>query len=61
MYLHSLPNSRKNVPDLVADPVPLIQDVKTLVEEHRFDRPEMAMTSKPVLEWWKRVSRLAPG
>ncbi|KAF2358871.1 Zinc finger CXXC-type [Trinorchestia longiramus] len=54
MYLHSLPNTRKNVPDLVADPVPLIQDVKTLVEVHRFDRPELAMTSKPVLEWWQR-------
>ncbi|KAK3927362.1 JmjC domain-containing histone demethylation protein 1 [Frankliniella fusca] len=49
MYLHSLPINKKNVPELVQDPIQLIRDVKTLVEKHRHDSPEKAITGRPVL------------
>ncbi|XP_042220286.1 uncharacterized protein LOC121865035 isoform X3 [Homarus americanus] len=54
MYLHALPTSKKCVPDLITDPIALIRDVRTVVEKHRYDKPELARTSKPVLEWWPR-------
>jgi len=49
MYLHSLPSTKKNVPDLISDPVALIHDVRCLVEQHRHDNPEAAVTGNPVL------------
>lgn len=59
MYLHALPTSKKCVPELITDPIALIRDVRTVVEQHRYDKPELARTSKPVLEWWTRVSGAA--
>ena len=56
MYLHALPTSKKCVPELITDPIALIRDVRTVVEQHRYDKPELAKTCKPVLEWWSRVS-----
>lgn len=49
MYLHSLPSTKKNVPELIRDPVALIHDVRCLVEQHRNDNPESAVTGNPVL------------
>ncbi|XP_071566399.1 jmjC domain-containing histone demethylation protein 1 [Temnothorax nylanderi] len=49
MYLHSLPSTKKNVPELIRDPVALIHDVRCLVEKHRHDNPEAAVTGNPVL------------
>lgn len=49
MYLHSLPSTKKNVPELIRDPVALIHDVRCLVEQHRHDNPESAVTGNPVL------------
>lgn len=49
MYLHSLPSTKKNVPELIHDPVALIHDVRCLVEQHRHDSPEAAVTGNPVL------------
>lgn len=49
MYLHSLPATKKNVPETIQDPVKLIQDVSVLVERHRHDSPELAITGTPVL------------
>ncbi len=49
MYLHSLPPTRKNVPDLLANPVTLIHDVRTLVEQHRNDQAHLAVTGVPVI------------
>lgn len=49
MYLHSLPSTKKNVPELIRDPVALIHDVRCLVEQHRSDNPESAVTGNPVL------------
>ncbi|KAL0117142.1 hypothetical protein PUN28_010170 [Cardiocondyla obscurior] len=49
MYLHSLPSTKKNVPELIRDPVALIHDVRCLVEQHRHDNPETAVTGNPVL------------
>lgn len=49
MYLYSLPKQRKSVPDLVRDPVQLIKDVRSLVERHCRDMPELAVTGRPIL------------
>lgn len=49
MYLHMLPSNKKNVPDLLRDPVSLIQDVRTLIGLHRQDSRELAITGRPVL------------
>ncbi|XP_059618296.1 jmjC domain-containing histone demethylation protein 1 [Phlebotomus argentipes] len=49
MYLYDLPPNKKNVPDLIKDPVALIKDVRTLVERHCKDSPELAITGRPVL------------
>lgn len=49
MYLHSLPATKKSVPEIIQDPVKLIQDVSVLVERHRHDSPELAVTGVPVL------------
>lgn len=49
MYLYDLPPHRKNVPELIKDPVELIKDVRTLVERHCKDSPELSITGRPVL------------
>lgn len=49
MYLYDLPPQRKNVPELIKDPVQLIKDVRSLVERHCKDSPELAVTGKPIL------------
>ncbi|KAK6640685.1 hypothetical protein RUM44_012382 [Polyplax serrata] len=49
MYLHSLPTNRKNVPELIKDPIALVKDVRTVVEQHRHDSAELAVTGKSVL------------
>lgn len=49
MYLHMLPPHKKNVPDLLRDPVSLIQDVRTLIGLHRQDNRELAITGRPIL------------
>ncbi|XP_014300265.1 jmjC domain-containing histone demethylation protein 1 isoform X1 [Microplitis demolitor] len=49
MYLHSLPSTKKNVPELIRDPVALIHDVRGLVEQHRHDNPDAAITGRPIL------------
>lgn len=49
MFLYDLPPQRKNVPELIRDPVQLIKDVRCLVERHCKDSPELAITGKPVL------------
>ena len=49
MFLHSLPSNKKNVPELIHDPIALIKDVRTLVEQHRHDSPEAAVTGKSIL------------
>lgn len=50
MYLHQLPAQRKNVPELLGDPIALIRDVRTLVERHRRDVRELAVTGFPILQ-----------
>lgn len=37
------------MPDLLANPVALIQDVRTLVEQHRKDQSHLAVTGIPVI------------
>lgn len=49
MYLHTLPINKKNVPELITDPIALIRDVRKVVELHRHDSPELAITGRCVL------------
>ncbi|XP_025836100.1 jmjC domain-containing histone demethylation protein 1 isoform X2 [Agrilus planipennis] len=49
LYLHMLPANKKNVPDLIKNPVALIQDVRTLIGLHRQDSRELAITGRPIL------------
>lgn len=49
MFLYDLPPHRKNVPELIKDPVELIKDVRTLVERHCKDSAELSITGRPVL------------
>lgn len=49
MYLYDLQPQKKNVPELVKDPVALIKDVRNLVERHCKDSPDLAITGKAVL------------
>lgn len=57
MYLHSLPPTRKNVPDILANPVALIQDVRTLMGEHRQDQVHLSITGVPVVTIAPQVPR----
>lgn len=49
MYLYALPSHKKNVPELVKDPVALIKDMRSLVEHHCKDIPGLAVTGLPIL------------
>lgn len=49
MYLYALPSHKKNVPELVKDPVALIKDMRSLVEHHCKDIPGLAITGVPIL------------
>src|ERR1700735_4589295 len=51
MYLHQLPIQRKNVPSLIYDPVELLRAVRQVVEDHRYDNPDKAVTGFPILVW----------
>lgn len=49
MYLHALPAHKKNVPDIIPMAVKLITDVRDLVQIHRKDNPNLAVTGKCIL------------
>jgi F-box and leucine-rich repeat protein 10/11 len=49
MYLHALPAHKKNVPDIIPQAVKLITDVRDLVQIHRKDNPNLAVTGKCIL------------
>lgn len=51
LYLHSLPVNKKNVPSFIKDPVSLIRDIRIIVEVHKNDLPERAITGRPLLFW----------
>jgi len=51
LYLHSLPANKKNVPSLMKDPVSLVKDMRTIVEAHKNDKHERAITGRPLLFW----------
>jgi len=51
MFIHALPVTRKMVPKLIKDPVGLIRDIRTIVETHKNDTDDKAVTGKPLLYW----------
>ena len=44
MYIHALPVSKKNVPPIIKQPINLVRDVKVVVEEHKNDNQDKAIT-----------------
>ena len=46
MYLHNLPVSKKNVPVMLPDPIAVVKDVRTIVNAHKDDCPDQAITGK---------------
>ena len=57
LYLHSLPPTRKNIPDVLTNAAALIHDVRTLVEKHRKDQKHLAVTGLPVVTLRPLVSQ----
>ena len=51
MYIHALAVSKKNVPPLLMEPINLVRDIKVLVESHKTDDPDLAVTGQPMLFW----------
>ena len=51
MYIHALPVSKKNVPLILRQPINLVRDVRVVVNDHKEDAMENAITGKPILYW----------
>ena len=51
MFIHALPVTRKSVPGLLPDPVAVIRAVRDIVETHKNDDAEKAVTGQPLLCW----------
>jgi F-box/leucine-rich repeat protein 10/11 len=51
MYIHALPVSKKCVPSLIGEPINLVRDVRAIVDQHRNDSAELAVTGTPLLHW----------
>ena len=50
-YLHTRPMESKDVPVMIPNPVSLLGCVKKIIESHKDDCPEKAVTGKYVLRW----------
>merc|ERR1712223_1125301 len=53
MFLHHLPQNKKNVPSTLKDPRSLIKDICTLVRAQGNTSNDEAVTGQPVLRWTK--------
>ncbi len=51
MYIHALAVSKKAVPPLLPEPINLVRDIRSVVEDHRKDDPEAAVNGRPLLYW----------
>jgi F-box/leucine-rich repeat protein 10/11 len=51
MYIHALAVSKKAVPPLIPEPINLVRDVRAIVEAHKGDSADKAVTGKPLLYW----------
>ncbi|XP_026815603.1 jmjC domain-containing histone demethylation protein 1 isoform X1 [Rhopalosiphum maidis] len=49
-YLHILPANKKNVPPLIKDAIELIRNVAIVINKHKNDKPEDAISGKPILK-----------
>lgn len=50
-WLTQLPPSKRFVPDLLLSAENLLNDVKTLIDDHQHDDHNLAITNRPVLFW----------
>jgi F-box/leucine-rich repeat protein 10/11 len=51
MYIHALAVSKKNVPQLISEPIELVRDIRLVVDEHKNDELDSAVTGVPLLHW----------
>jgi len=51
MYIHALAVSKKAVPSLIPEPINLVRDVRVVVDTHKTDDADLAVTGKPLLYW----------
>lgn len=49
-YLHILPSNKKSVPPLIKNPIELIKNVAIVINKHKNDKPEDAISGKPILK-----------
>lgn len=49
-YLHILPPNKKNVPPLIKDAIELIRNVAIVINKHKNDIPEYAISGVPILK-----------
>uniref|UniRef100_UPI00398E330B lysine (K)-specific demethylase 2Bb isoform X1 n=2 Tax=Pristiophorus japonicus TaxID=55135 RepID=UPI00398E330B len=53
--LESLPENKKCVPEGIEDPYALLEDMKTVLEEHADDDQKLAITGVPIVTWPKKA------
>ncbi|XP_078083613.1 lysine-specific demethylase 2B-like isoform X9 [Mustelus asterias] len=53
--LESLPENKKCVPEGIEDPYALLEDMKTVLEEHADDDQKLAITGVPIVTWPKKT------
>ena len=51
MFIHALPITRKSVPAIIKNAVELIKDIRTIVDTHKNDSPDLCVTGRPLLYW----------
>ncbi|KAF4518543.1 hypothetical protein B566_EDAN004287 [Ephemera danica] len=61
MFLHELPPHKKNVPELITNPIKLITDVRDLVHAHCQDNPVLAITGRPAQDRRQPLGRSMAG
>ncbi|XP_025420135.1 jmjC domain-containing histone demethylation protein 1-like isoform X2 [Sipha flava] len=49
-YLHVLPSNKKSVPPLIKNAIELIKNVAIVINKHKNDKPEDAISGKPILK-----------
>ena len=57
MFIHALPITRKSVPAIIKNAVELIKDIRTIVDTHKTDSPDLCVTGRPLLYWSGKGSK----
>ncbi|XP_034739860.1 lysine-specific demethylase 2A [Etheostoma cragini] len=58
--LEELPEQKKCVPTGIMNPTALLEDMRTLLNQHANDNPKLSYTGEPIVKWPKRPSWYQP-